>query len=248
MSKTTLKTQIIKNAYDFITNYTWTSPDSSATIANIDNLPANNNVVYYGSTSWNPKIYTLGDINTTISISNNRTILVIWWDLYIKSNLSYSWNWMLWIIVLKDLKWNGWNIYIDPSVTNLVWSIFAEKSLLSYSWWELDGVTEATVLRNQLYIYGSLFTENTIGWSREAIPVCPYYIARTACTLEIAQKYDLNYLRRYYLIKNSSWVLVPAYSWKSASGINLSLNAYPVVIQYNPKASTTPPPLFLIDK
>jgi len=32
-------------------------------------------------------------------------------------------------------------------------------------------------------------------------PVCPFYIDDSTCILELAQKYDLNYLRRYYLNK-----------------------------------------------
>jgi len=54
-------------------------------------------------------------------------------------------------------------------------------------------------LKNQLYIYGTLFTENTIGASKNIIPVCPYYIDDSVCTQAEAQKYDLNYIRRYFL-------------------------------------------------
>jgi len=106
------------------------------------------------------------------SISWNKTVVVLGWNIYITWNISYpSSNSTLWIIVLKDDDWKWWNVYIKPSVTNIVWSIYADKSILSYDTtycasWELTtscGWTQA-VLANQLYIYGQVFAENTIGW------------------------------------------------------------------------------------
>ena len=55
-------------------------------------------------------------------------------------------------------------MYIDPSVTNIVGSVFAEKSVISYDGTkELDGNTSVNTLKNQLHIYGNVFSENTIG-------------------------------------------------------------------------------------
>lgn len=58
----------------------------------------------------------------------------------------------------------GGNIYIDPQVTDIHAVMYADKSVLSY-----DGVKEfdvsnslASELRHQLYIHGSIFSENTI--------------------------------------------------------------------------------------
>jgi hypothetical protein len=71
---------------------------------------------------------------------------------------------MLGIIVLKDKAGNGGNIYIDPNITNINGTLFAEKSAISYDGTkELDGNTPISTLKNQLLIYGNVFSENTIG-------------------------------------------------------------------------------------
>lgn len=54
-------------------------------------------------------------------------------------------------------------------------------------------------LKNQLYIFGSLISYNTIGGARANPVTCPAVIP--SCTQDNAQKYDLNYLRRYYLFE-----------------------------------------------
>jgi hypothetical protein len=41
--------------------------------------------------------------------------------------------------------------------------MYADRSLVSYDGNELNGNTPNSELANQLYIYGSIFTENTIG-------------------------------------------------------------------------------------
>lgn len=71
---------------------------------------------------------------------------------------------MLGIIALSKNGVGG-NIYIDPSVTDIHAILYADRSVLSY-----DGVKEfdgsnssASELANQLYIHGSVFSENTIG-------------------------------------------------------------------------------------
>ena len=65
------------------------------------------------------------------------------------------------------------------------------KSLISYRGGELDGSASQYLLRNQLYIKWSVFSENTIGGSRTTPPLCPYYKYSNpsfSCTLEEAQK------------------------------------------------------------
>ena len=63
---------------------------------------------------------------------------------------------------------------------------------------QFSGTSDPVDFSNQLYILGSLFSENTIGGAREVPKECPYYIANCS-TADIAQKYDLNYMRRYVL-------------------------------------------------
>jgi hypothetical protein len=61
----------------------------------------------------------------------------------------------------KDGK--GGNIYIDPDVTDIHAIIYASKSIESYvNNIPADGTTPDNELVNQLYVYGSLFSENTL--------------------------------------------------------------------------------------
>ena len=67
------------------------------------------------------------------------------------------------MVVLKDKAGNGGNIYIDPSVTNIAGTLFAEKSVVGYDGTkELDGNTPISTLKNQLHIYGNILSENTV--------------------------------------------------------------------------------------
>ncbi|PIQ11310.1 hypothetical protein COW06_03975 [Candidatus Gracilibacteria bacterium CG12_big_fil_rev_8_21_14_0_65_38_15] len=274
------KTSIVKNGFTFAKNVI--GYIGSTTLTNIDSPSSTwtevDNVIYLGAESGNAlnKKYQLGN-GSNIGISTKKTILVIGGNLYIKSNLYYSnSNGMLGIIVLKDKQGNGGNVYIDPSVTNIVGSIFAEKSVISYDGTnELDGTTPVNTLKNQLHIYGNVFSENTIGGSRKTTPECPYYVPAASCTTkEQAQKYDLNYLRRYYLIDASliggaAGVKVPASNGKVIGGgtcsnttgactggntsfarnitnTNQSYSGNATLIEYNSRTQSSPPPLFTI--
>jgi len=172
--------------------------------------------------------------DVTINASNyswNKTIVVVWWNLYITNDIiaNNKANDILWIIVLKDDAWNWGNIYVDPSVLEIDSILYADKALVSYDWSSEispDNGWTYSVLSNQLYVHGSLFSNNTIWWSVNVSSLeCPFYI--TSCDLDTAQKFDLNYLRRGFDSK---------YSWAYWD--------YPIIINYNPLVQTTPPPLF----
>lgn len=105
---------------------------------------------------------------------------------------------------MKDENGHGGNLYINPNVTNLVGTYVLDGSVQSSS----DGVTpigisNISTLKNQLYLYGSFISENTIGGSRMSPPTCPSLLDVASCTLSVAQQYDLNFLRRYYLYNNT---------------------------------------------
>ncbi|MBP9812432.1 hypothetical protein KBC86_03555, partial [Candidatus Gracilibacteria bacterium] len=100
-------------------------------------------------------------------------------------------------------------------------------------------------------------SENSIGGSRAAPPICPSLIPLGGCTLEIAQTYDLNYLRRYYLVGNNPSIgSIVIGGGNCGAGIcgsfdpklrklftNTSneLAQFPLVIEYNPLIQRTPP-------
>ena len=177
-----------------------------------------------------------------------KTIIARWWNVYMKNNITYSDNSsdMLWIISLTDNAWNGWNIYLDTQVTNLVGIYYADKAMISY-----DGVNEidwsvwTTILKNQFYLYGTLFSENTIWGS--IIPKCPYYVPNALCDTNEARKYDLNFLRRYFTYDNNDVDTLENNIYNSGIWYFSYGNPnfkYPMVIEYNSNIQSTPPPLF----
>lgn len=81
-------------------------------------------------------------------------------------------------------------------MTNVVGTYIIDGSIMSsMNGTSSMGTSNIGLLKNQLYIYGSIVSENTLGGSRMSPPRCPSLVA----TCADAQQYDLNYLRRYYL-------------------------------------------------
>ncbi len=203
----------------------------------------NNSVLYFGELSWDD--VELGNGSDEV-VAWKKTIVVEGWNLYIRSNTTYAnlGNDILGIVVLQDEDGNGWNLYIHPDVTNIVGTIYVDKSVISYNGTnELDGNTQASVLNNQLYIFGSLFSENTIGGSRSNPLECPYYVSVCSSTVE-AQKYDLNYLRRYFVADSDNDWTKDSPSWNTIFTASDDYYEYPVVVEYNSRIQSTPPPLF----
>jgi len=97
----------------------------------------------------------------------------------------------------------GW-LFVDPRITNIDAFLFAQGPLVSYNeedivngeniFYSRSNTTEQK-LRNQLGVYGSILTLNTITGSRQAIPECPYNIDN--CNDDIAQIFDFVYTRRF---------------------------------------------------
>ncbi len=193
---------------------------------------------------------TNNDLNIEIwsteeaKFSWTKNIVVYWANAYIKWNLvSTNKNTdLLSIIVIEDPKTGKWwNIYIDPDVTRLESILYADKSIHSYkkgtwiltpnNWWTYD------LLKNQLHIYGSIFSNNIIWGSIDKDLICPYYVSKTDCTLDEAQKYDLYNLRRWYEnILENSWNPEEGYNKNNVilkSGYTEE-DKYPVIIEYNP--------------
>jgi hypothetical protein len=174
------------------------------------------------TSNWNPinwiKYIDLSNASSPKELSSNYnwTIIVKWWDVYIRNNIN-----VWWVIVLKNSNWKWWKLYIDPSVTEIQAAIYVDKSIVSYRNWELSSNSNYDLLKNQLYIYWAVFSENTIWGSFKTPPVCPYYVS--SCTQEEAQKYDLNFLRSWYENNSATW------------------ENFPVIIKYNPSIQTNPP-------
>lgn len=178
--------------------------------------------------------------------NNARTLLVEGGNLYIKSNLKYPSNASSFgVIILKNGTGEGGNIYIDPSVTNLVGAVYAEGSVISVNSQgqfvedpspSCDGSAgfcdRSYELRNQLYWKGLLATANTIGGS-DKVPTyeCPHGI--TCSSREIARIYDFAYLRTFY----------PSSSGVRANNPATTSNAS-FVVEYDARVQNNTPPLF----
>lgn len=271
VDKTELKKVIKQNSLTTIKNLT---PNTSASTYKIDlnSNPGwvyadnNKNVIYYGDLNGRNV-----QINSELGVNWNKTIIIKWWNLYIKWNMYYeNTTSMISFAVLKDENGKGWNIYIDPIVTNVVGTFYSDGALISYDGAdELDWNTNQSILKNQLHIYGTLIANNTVWGSRKATAECPYYI--DTCTEVVAQKYDLSYLRRYFLNKDGKPANNPHLVWggyynKTTNSITWGSNkfakyvpngtnintwlpiyedlAYPLMVEYNPNLQLNPSPIF----
>lgn len=156
---------------------------------------------------------------------NFETIIVKNWNLFIENDLNTSGK-KLWIIVLKD-NYNvlgnetTWNIYISNNVKTIKASIFAswairsaDKNWIPYS---------DDKLFNKLDILWTVFTKNTIWW---AVVEWEYKLpgGKTTNDFELAQKFDLNFIRKVPLINCED-----------------KDNYYSVKIEYDAKIQSNPP-------
>lgn len=161
-----------------------------------------------------------------VAIEWNNTLIVKWWNVYIKSNIYNKDDTtdLLVISAKKDDNWNGWNIYIDPDVTNIDAIIIADWSLLSYGWnltWILDKKTSPDALHNQLLIYGSVHSKNTI-WSWDEIPFGSDLYGDGSNTLE-NNIYDLINLRNFQLTYASNNIAVTCW-WDESLWVPIDSN------------------------
>lgn len=192
-------------------------------------------------------------LNWAANIEWEKTLVVENADLYINSDIENTDNdGILWIIVI-----NG-DILIDNRVNDIHATMYTNQSILSTTFGiynnptnnYLDGTAELNQLSNQLYIRWSVFSENTIWWSRKPTAECPYYVALSDCVdIAVAQAYDLNYLRRYFmrdlLPAGAPDGVVDTPSWDQSRANGQSwFDEFPVIIDYNPLIQITPPPFF----
>ncbi len=260
LTKSSLRKNIHKKVYETIRNISPTHefpPYNASSLAEEKWLPGdgeilqNGKVLYFWNLTWENV-----RVSGTSTLTWNKTLLVEWGNVYITWNIRGSG--ILGIISLqKDGQWG--NIYISPNVTDIHAIIYADRSIISYDGThELDGNTASQELANQLYIYGSIFSENTIGGAWDSS--CPYYVKDVDCDTVSAKKYDLNFLRRYILVQavdeNGTSIGDPipqfnaleSFMWDDDRTNTESqkpwYRVYPVIIEYNPKVQQSPPAFF----
>lgn len=87
------------------------------------------------------------------------------------------------IIALKRADGTGGNIYIKDNVKNIAASLIADGSIFG----------DTAGANNQLYIYGTVISNNTIGGANTG--VCPRFLNLTSCT--DPGYYDLENIRNH---------------------------------------------------
>lgn len=234
---------IRRNSYDLIRNLD--TGTNCSTWFNLCYFREIDNIIYIKLDWW-----IINYSNSILDSYKNswKTILIEWWDLIIDEDIDVSW--IMWIVVLKD--WDNWgNILVDYDVLNINAIMYSDRALVAYD----SNINNRELIlddwdyyfSNQLYIKWSLFSNNTIWWARAIEKICPYYVADASCSITEAQKYDLNYIRRYFRYDHDNNIATDKIVANSGSGsiwISIDYIDYPFVIEYNPLIQITPPPLF----
>ena len=209
-----------------------------------------------------------------VPVEWKNTLIVKGGNVYINADIynKNDANDILIIIAKRDETnpQNGWNIYVNPWVTNIDAILIAEWSLMSYNWDILhsrDGVNIDS-LRKQLLIYWTVITKNTI-WENIAVYGTDEYIANGGSEVN-SYNYNLANMRAMRLSYASAQITEPcgwdetkviamqannvykyAFAWKrecffddTSSVINLRTvenKLNPVVIEYNSNVSIINP-------
>lgn len=216
------------------------------------------------------KILTLGN-SSGIEVSWQKNLIVKWWNLYINSDIyNKDKNSLLVIVVQRDLnnRKNGWNVYIDPSVTNIDAVIISEWSILSFNWTSV--VTTSSSLKNQLLIYWSIATRNSI-WENKTVYGSDHYVLKNS-EEEDVYLYNLENLRYFQIGKSdqldetddcyhSDWKIVAlssqdtsvknAFAWKkecylnddTSGNLRSTFRTASTVVEYNPSIQNLSPKL-----
>lgn len=87
---------------------------------------------------------------------------------------------------------------------------------------------------NQLYIHGSIISNNTLGGASKSPVECPYFVA--TCTLARAELYDFEYFRDDYLL------LADQTGHKATSTTPQKYPDTSLIIEYDSRVQQDPPP------
>ena len=234
---------------------------------------ARDNVIFFDPSGGSVTLDAPGDIFELPDYP--VTLIVKGADLRITDNLQYpSGNkGSLGIITLFNGKYSG-HVFLQPKLTNLVGAYFLEGLLQSTANdWTLptdrDHPRWYKILKNQLLIEGTIISQNTIKktsdptWPNgqfEANSKCNRALGLINCPWKTAVLEDLAFLREYFTCGNSTTALQnygPA-NWKIphcqtptqkvhlGQTANNSNSDTPVVIHYDSRIQTNPPPGFEI--
>ncbi len=217
-SSADLRKEIRKNVAVLTRNF-----DSCNGPATLGDLPTSGPCVTIDDNKNTYTAYFDLGLNSTLSLENvadlitvpagyKYTIILEGINLNIGANLIYDdQDNSLGIIVMKDSNGDGGEVFIHPSVTNVVGLLYAEGSVRSspdsgatFYYGAAGG--NSNQLKNQLYWQGSIASKNTIGGApKKVTPVgadCSPWdngsgvIDKVGC----AQAYDFDFIRRFSTI------------------------------------------------
>jgi len=128
------------------------------------------------------------------------------------------------------------NIYITPNVTDIHTILYADGWVVSVNndlktIWLMIGSERRDILHNQIRIYGSLFTRNTLGWYSITSITDTLPWGKATFDSDLAINYDLNHLRG----GNDGCIRIGWYCPDQS----------PVVIEYDPRIIQKMPKIFL---
>jgi hypothetical protein len=189
--------------------------------------------VYKKNISLDPQIDLVSGIRTIVAYGD----ITIIGDLSKSDTIS-----PLAIIALRDDAGRGWNIYIKSTVKRLDASLVAESTLFSWEMWPpplyyATSSNAVTNLVNQLYVYGTIISLNTIGWA--ALPAagkCPSNTT-SICNNENALIYDFEHMRYY---RGGLTESAPLARWASQLRPDEKKSSF--IIEYDPALISNPPP------
>ncbi|MCK5461123.1 hypothetical protein KAI58_04005 [Candidatus Gracilibacteria bacterium] len=247
ISATDIREEITQNTYELIRGL---SAETNTTLNNLD--LGINEVKYFDS-----------DVTLSGIISGKGTIVIKDGNLIINNNLVYNNDVTdsLGVILInssaKSHPTTG-NIYVKPTVQNIVGTYFADGGFMSVdNLGNPDNIDredeDSAILKKQLLLNGTLLTRNTFGGAMFNISGfldpwgTPPGIDSTA-KRKIAQKYDLHFVRRYKqsgdidpTIKGSA----PDYNpYCVADGVSCDTNKHAFILRPDGKVKNIPPPGF----
>ncbi|MEK7145836.1 MAG: hypothetical protein AAB802_01485, partial [Patescibacteria group bacterium] len=214
-------------------------------------------------------LFARGDIyipgNNTEAFEE-KTIVTLGGDIFINGNIEPGKDGIskLGLIALRR-DGNGGNVYVHPEVVDIYANIFLDGSFYSYSGdnadidangvpiWDNAAVRFDTLL-NQLYVFGSLVSRNTIGGAADSTAGSWLLGDGTYTTdYDVAKEHDLNKVREFRLcfpLDPSGNVLFEEEPYDCEEGEVRSEHYYdpetseqsnaPFIIEYSPPSSTLP--------
>lgn len=225
------KQNIVKNSR-WITWCNWLTISDLNDQSNLNSCTVTLNGEKISFIKWNVDIDCWA--NCKLEDNIKRTIIVKDGSTYIKSNITNFGNksqFLIWTIADSWLKnidiWTTinptlirdnkvfWWTFIDPKVTNIDAFLVAQWPMVSYENGILFNEPNETQLKNQLHVYGSTLSLNTIWWyNTEDSSKCPYIVQN--CDQKTSFIFDLVTLRRYSLewVWTGSINVIPSGNWK----------------------------------